>query len=228
MRTAVVLLSGGLDSAVAAYQAKKDVGESGQLHALSVRYGQRHRKELVYARTLGELLYVESHNFPFFSLDYVGSSLVHPFKALRTTGIEDGIPNTWVPQRNAIMLAMAFALAESVDADCIYTGYNIIDYSGYPDCRPEFVRAQEKACNLASKRFTQDGCGFSIITPLIKLSKTEIILLGQELGVPWENTWSCYSGEEKACGVCDSCRIRLRGFKEAGLTDPIPYKEVQE
>jgi 7-cyano-7-deazaguanine synthase len=140
------------------------------------------------------------------------------------TGGSKGIPSTWVPQRNSIMLALAFAYAETVGADMVWTGFNIVDYSGYPDCRPDFVSAMERSLNLASKRYREEGHGIGIITPLIRKSKAQIILLGQTLKVPWELTWSCYSGREKACGKCDSCLIRLGGFQEAGIKDPIEYE----
>ena len=227
MKRAVVLLSGGLDSAVTAYCARKDVGKTGELHAISFDYGQKHYRELDCAAIIGEGLGVVTHPIiRIIGLESLDTALLSgSVTEVPTAGVKEGIPSTWVPQRNSIFLALAFAYAETVDADMVYAGFNCIDYSGYPDCRPEFVDSINKALNLASKRFVETGRGIGIVTPLIRLSKSEIILLGDKMGVPFEDTWSCYLGGEKACGVCDSCRIRLKGFKEAGIEDPIEYEE---
>lgn len=224
-RKAVILLSGGLDSAVAAYTAKKDVGVKGELYALSVNYGQAHGRELKSALKIGKALEVVRHEVTSCHIP-TDSALTDPEIEIRTSGVEDGIPATWVPQRNSILLAMAFAYAESVDADFVYTGFNVIDYSGYPDCRPEFVRAAQKAFNFASKRFVETGREISIVTPLILMTKAKIVEEGFKLGVPFELTWSCYKGGDKACGVCDSCRIRVKAFETIGREDPIEYEEI--
>jgi len=219
---AVVLLSGGLDSAVVAYQAKKDVGEKGQLFALTVRYGQVHSKEVDCAHRISKALGVVEHFNSELSLRFLKSSLVGTGEI--PTKEVGGIPNTWVPQRNSIFLALAFAYAETVGAESVYMGLNSVDYSGYPDCRPGFVEVIQQALNLASKRYVEDNKILYIEAPLMYLHKGEIIKMGLELGVPFQDTTSCYQGREKACGVCPSCRIRLQGFKDAGWIDPIQYE----
>lgn len=223
MKSAVVLLSGGLDSTTALYCAKKDVGREGKLYPLTIVYGQRHQKEIESAGSIVDLLGLEWMEIDISDLSMLVDTALTGQKEIPTGG-STGIPTTWVPQRNSIMLALAFAYAETVGADMVYTGFNIVDYSGYPDCRPDFVSAMERSLNLASKRYRETGHGIGIITPLIKKSKAQIILIGQTLKVPWELTWSCYRGGEKACGKCDSCLIRLGGFQEAGVKDPIDYE----
>ncbi len=225
MKKAVVLLSGGLDSTVASYYARKDIGRNGELYALSIDYGQRHSKELLCALEIGELLDVASHPIlKILGMDLLGSSLTGDSDI--PTKEEEGIPSTWVPQRNSIFLALAFAYAETVGAGLVYTGFNVRDYSGYPDCRPEFVEQIQRALNLASKRFVETGEGIGITCPLMHKTKAEIIGIGQSLFVPFGKTTSCYQGGEKACGVCDSCRIRLKAFEGAGLKDPLEYEDV--
>ena len=226
MKKAVVLLSGGLDSAVAAYIAREDIGKRGKLYALTFEYGQRHWKEVYCAISIGKALEVATHSLPASGLAHFanGSSLVNRRYDIPSEGLSDGIPNTWVPQRNSVFLAYAFACAEVVGADWIYTGFNIKDYSGYPDCRPEFVEAIEKALNLASKEFVEVGKGRSIETPLMYKTKAEIVQKGLSLEVPFKLTTSCYEGGEKACGKCDSCRIRLEAFAKVGVPDPIEYE----
>ena len=222
MSKAVVLLSGGLDSAVASYVANRDNDE---LYTLTVGYGQLHIKEVRCAKQMADRLQASWVNITVPLKDLVLSALMGRGK-IPVGGIEDGrIPSTWVPQRNSLFLVLAFAYAETVGADKIYTGFNVIDYSGYPDCRPEFVKVMNEGLNLGSKRFTEVGKGFEVVAPLMQMRKSEIVQLGGRLGVPFDLTTSCYSGGEKACGLCDSCRIRLLAFKDAGLVDPIEYEQ---
>ncbi len=224
MRRSVVLLSGGLDSTVTAYIARKDIGKRGELYAMTFDYGQRHRKEIRLAAKTAEALNCVDWVLVPLVLGGISSSALTGDSEVPTEETE-GIPTTWVPQRNSIFLAYAFAYAESVDADNIYTGFNVVDYSGYPDCRPEFVRAMDRALNLASARHVTEGRGFAIETPIMGSKKVDIIGQGIQLLVPFENTWSCYKGERLACGVCDSCRIRLKAFEEVGMKDPLEYED---
>ncbi len=225
MQKCVVLLSGGLDSSVTAFVARKDIGEKGHLHALTFDYGQKHRKEIEAASKIAIALEAVAHVVFPISLGQLSDSalLSSSVKGIPTKGVEKGIPTTWVPQRNSIFLALAFIYAETIGADRIYIGVNSRDYSGYPDCRPEFIAAITTALNLASKRFVESGKGIGIVAPLQYKYKAEIVRLGSELGVPFILTWSCYQGKERACGVCDSCRLRRQGFEEAGLEDPLRY-----
>ncbi|KKL97497.1 hypothetical protein LCGC14_1833900 [marine sediment metagenome] len=232
MSGSVVLLSGGLDSAVTAWIAKREKGRfhhnrnaEMDLYALSLRYGQAHSREIESAIQLGHELGVKRHlelNLP---LHAIGGSSLFNREEIPTEGLDSGVPSTWVPQRNAVFLALAFGWAEVVGADRVYVGVNAVDYSGYPDCRPEFVEAMAKALNLASKQFVETGSGIQIVTPIIDLTKKEIVQMGLRLGVPFQHTWSCYKGGELACGVCDSCRIRLAAWKALGKTDPIRYAQ---
>lgn len=220
---AVVLLSGGLDSTVTAYIAKEGIGKGGKLYAMTFNYGQEHTKEIDYALATGEQLEVEEHMELEVDIPATSSLMGQgdiPFKE------EEGIPSTWVPQRNSIFLALAFAYAETLGADKVYIGVNSKDYSGYPDCRPEFIQAMGKALNLASKRAVEEGKYIGIVVPLQYLSKVDIIRKGIELGVNFADTWSCYRGRELACGQCPSCIIRLRAFKELGEEDPLGYEKA--
>jgi len=218
----VILLSGGLDSAVTAYIAKKEVDG---LYALTLNYGQVHKRETSCAMQLGFLLGVKGHKVLSLPLDEIGGSSLFEKDSIPVEGLGKGIPSTWVPQRNAIFLTLAFAWAEVVGADRVYIGVNSVDYSGYPDCRSEFIGALNRALNLASKQFVETGSGIAIVTPVMDFSKKRIVEKGLELGVPFQNTTSCYQGGEEACGVCDSCRIRSQAFLDNGMVDPVKYKE---
>ncbi|MEG4007801.1 7-cyano-7-deazaguanine synthase QueC [Microcoleus sp. Pol11C1] len=221
---AVILLSGGLDSSTVLYQAKADGCEC---YAISFDYKQRHRRELESARAIALGAGVKAHQIVNFDLTlWGGSALTDNEMALpidRTLGeMSQNIPTTYVPARNTIFLSFALAYAETLAADRIYIGVNALDYSGYPDCRLDYIQAMQEVFRLGTKQ-GREGNAINIITPLIELKKTEIIQLGNKLGVPWEQTWSCYAGGETACGVCDSCRLRLAAFEELGLKDPVAY-----
>jgi 7-cyano-7-deazaguanine synthase len=220
-RRAVVLLSGGLDSATTLAIARRDGFEC---HALSFDYGQRHRSELLAARRVAEALGAVEHKTVCVGLDVIGgSALTDPAIAVPEQP-QAGIPVTYVPARNTLFLAIALGWAEVLGALDIFLGVNVVDYSGYPDCRPEFIRAFESLANLATKAGVE-GARFRIHTPLIILSKADIIRIGTELGVDYSLTVSCYAAdaEGRACGVCDSCRFRRDGFEGAGIVDPTLY-----
>jgi 7-cyano-7-deazaguanine synthase len=224
---AVVLLSGGIDSATVLAHA---LSRGYEVTTLSFDYGQRHSRELESAGKIAEHFGVK-HVVVTVDLRAIGGSALTSQIAVpeRRSPEEIGseIPVTYVPARNMIMLSIAAGLAEVVDADRIFYGANAIDYSGYPDCRPEFVRAMERAINLGTKRGVE-GREVRVEAPLITLTKAEIIRLGHELSVPFELTWSCYRGGEKACGRCDSCILRLKGFMEAGFEDPLTYETLPD
>jgi 7-cyano-7-deazaguanine synthase len=224
VKKAVCLISGGIDSCVTAYLAKN---EGYEIHGLSFNYGQRHMKELASARAISSAVHAIDHII--FAIDlkkFGGSSLVD--RSIVTPldhTLEDigkSIPTTYVPARNTVFLSIALAYAEVLDADAIFIGVTATDYAGYPDCRPQYIEAFQKMADLATKRGVE-GKSIKINTPLLHLSKAAIIKKGLELDAPFEKTWSCYHGGEKACGRCDSCLIRLKGFKEAGTRDPIKY-----
>ncbi len=212
---AVVLLSGGLDSTTVAYLAARSGFD---IYALTIRYGQRHERELDAARRICQELNVHEHRIVSLDMGSWGSSLTGE-SPLPTDGVDDGIPSTWVPMRNLIFLGIASGYAEVVRADAIYIGVSQVDYSGYPDCRAEFVAAYQRAADLASKQFVEDGTSIPVITPLMHLSKTGTIRLGRSLGVDYDLTWSCYEGGAAPCGVCDSCRIRTAAFAQIELED---------
>jgi 7-cyano-7-deazaguanine synthase len=222
-KKAVVLLSGGLDSTTTAAIARRD---DFQVHALSLDYGQRHMAELDAARRVAADLAVAQHVVVRVDLRAIGGSALTAHMAVPKSEdpTADRIPVTYVPARNALLLSLALGWAEVVGAFDIFIGVNALDYSGYPDCRPEFIRAFEKLANVATKAGTTGGT-FTIHAPLIDLSKAEIIRLGTDLGVNYASTTSCYDPdpEGRACGECDACQLRLRGFAEAGLVDPIAY-----
>lgn len=220
---AVVLLSGGLDSATTLAIAK----QSGfACHCLSLDYGQRHRVELAAAERVAASQGAVAHRT--LSLDlsqFGGSALTDASIAVPVGGIQPGIPVTYVPARNTIMLSLALAWAEVIGAKDIFIGVNAVDYSGYPDCRPEYLRAFEAMANLATKAAVE-GSRLSLHAPLIDLSKAEIIRRGVALKVDYALTISCYQADAagRACGVCDSCRLRHAGFVGAGVADPTPYR----
>ncbi|MCH2203436.1 MAG: 7-cyano-7-deazaguanine synthase QueC [Fuerstiella sp.] len=223
---AVVLVSGGLDSATVLAIAR----EAGyELHALSLDYGQRHHFELESAVRVCQAASVASHVvFPLDTRIFCGSALTNdiPVPHQRSDAeIGDGIPVTYVPARNTIFLAVALGLAESIVATDIYIGVNAVDYSGYPDCRPEFISAFETTANLGTK-VGVEGTHITVHTPLVSLTKSEIIQRGLQLGVDYGLTRSCYDPDTKgvSCGECDSCRLRLKGFHETGVADPIEYQ----
>ena len=223
MKKAVVLLSGGLDSATCLAIARSQGFES---YCLSFNYGQRHCAELVAADRVVKALGAAEHRIVNFGLaQFGGSALTDTSIAVPTDGVQPGIPVTYVPARNTIMLSLALAWAEVLGSLDIFVGVNAVDYSGYPDCRPEYIAAFETMANLATKAGVE-GHKLSIHAPLIDLSKTEIIRTGAALGVDYSLTVSCYQADEddRACGVCDSCRLRAEGFAAAGLPDPTIYR----
>jgi 7-cyano-7-deazaguanine synthase len=219
---AVVLLSGGLDSTTTLAQALKDGCE---VTALSFRYGQRHTKELQSAKNVCEF-YKADHVIMDLNLGSFRSALTRDDIEVpkdREGDLSEEIPVTYVPARNIVFLSIAAGLAESVDADRIYIGANVVDYSGYPDCRPEFFEQFEKMLAVGTKAGVE-GSPLKIMTPILYSSKAEIVRLGKSLGAPLHLSWSCYNGGDKACGHCDSCRLRLKGFEEAGYKDEIEYE----
>lgn len=225
MKPAIVLLSGGLDSATTAAVAARDGFE---VHALSFRYGQRHAHELRAAALVAQALQVASHRVLELDLRAFGGSAltadIEVPKDRPAAEMSHGIPVTYVPARNTIFLSMALALAEVVGAHDIFVGVNAIDYSGYPDCRPDFIAAFETLAKLAT-RAGVEGSPLKIHTPLIQLTKAEIVALGLKLGVDYSLTSSCYdpTADGHACGRCDSCQLRLRGFQANNMRDPIAY-----
>jgi len=223
---AVVLLSGGVDSATAAAIAKKAGFE---IHALSFRYGQRHACELDAASRVAGFLNASSHLVIDFDLRAIGGSAltdqIDVPKSRSAAEIAHGIPVTYVPARNTIFLSFALALAERLGADDIFFGANQLDYSGYPDCREEYIRAFENLANLATQTGVEGKRRLKIHAPLLHMTKAAIIAKGLDLGIDYAITWSCYDpGKDgRACGLCDSCQLRLKGFQDAGAVDPIAY-----
>ncbi len=221
MKRAVVLVSGGLDSATTLAIARAD---GFACYALSLAYGQRHRIELEAARRVVDAIGAQAHRVVSIDLSaFGGSALTDPDIDVPETPTE-GIPVTYVPARNTVFLSLALAWAETLDARDIFIGVNAVDYSGYPDCRPAFIQAFETLANLATRAATE-GAGFTVHTPLIALTKAEIIARGIALGIDYAQTISCYQPDPdgRACGRCDSCRIRRAGFVEAGVADPTVY-----
>ncbi|HEY9852283.1 MAG TPA: 7-cyano-7-deazaguanine synthase QueC [Leptolyngbyaceae cyanobacterium] len=224
---AVVLLSGGLDSSTVLYQAK---ASNCECYALSFDYQQRHRRELAAAKAIAQRAGVIEHQIVKFDLTIWGGSALTDTKInlpsdRSVAQMSENIPITYVPARNTIFLSFALAYAEAIAAERVYIGVNALDYSGYPDCRPDYIQAMQQVFRLGTKQ-GREGNAIEIISPLINLRKTDIIQLGNSLGVPWEETWSCYAGEELACGVCDSCKLRLAAFEELGLKDPLIYRNL--
>ena len=223
MKKAVVLLSGGLDSATCLALAKQ---QGFATYCLSFDYGQRHRAELAAAQRVAAALDASEQRVIDFGLaQFGGSALTDTSLAVPVDGAQGGIPITYVPARNTIMLSLALAWAEVLGSRDIFVGVNAVDYSGYPDCRPEYIAAFEKMANLAT-RAGVEGQGVHIHAPLIDLSKADIIRQGVRLGVDYGLTVSCYQADAagRACGVCDSCRLRAAGFAAAGITDPTRYQ----
>ncbi len=222
-RPAVVLLSGGLDSATCLAVA---ASRGFRCHALSLAYGQRHRAELAAAARVAQALGAAEHRVLHLDLGaFGGSALTDPSIAVPEAPTE-GIPVTYVPARNTVFLSLALAWAEVLGAFDLFIGVNAVDYSGYPDCRPAFLEAFERTANLATKAGVEGRGRFRIHAPLVSLSKAEIIRLGSRLGVDYALTVSCYQADEegRACGRCDSCRLRRAGFEAAGLPDPTRYR----
>ena len=226
MRKAVVLLSGGLDSAtVLAIAASKGF----DTHTMTFRYGQRHIVEVDAAKRVAQALGAREHVIVDFDLRQFGGSALTADIAVpkgRTAGeMAEGIPVTYVPARNTIFLSFALAWAETLGASDIFIGVNAIDYSGYPDCRPEYIEAFRRMADLATKAGVEGTQRLTIHMPLVRMTKADIVRTATALGVPLAHTWSCYEPQPDgaACGRCDSCLLRRRGFEEAGVTDPLRY-----
>ena len=223
MEKAVVLLSGGLDSCTCMAVAKS---KGYEVYPISFNYHQRHSIELTGAKKIASYYGVKKHLIIETNMEDIGGS------ALTDTQIDvpdgdvdrDTVPVTYVPARNMIFLSYAMGYAEVLGASHVYIGVNSVDYSGYPDCRPEFIEKFQSLANFATTATAVEGKKITIETPLQQLDKKEIVKLGVKLGAPLQFTHSCYKGGEKACGVCDSCKLRLRGFAEAGVEDPVEYE----
>lgn len=217
----VVLLSGGMDSATTLALAR---ARGGPVHALTVLYGQRHEREAAAARALARWAGVAEHRVVRLPL----APLLPSALTRRARKIPSGVrarararsPPTYVPARNTVLLAVALGYAEGRGLDRLWIGANAIDYAGYPDCRPEYLRAFERLANLATAAGVEGRLRFRVEAPLLRRTKAEIVRLGERLGVPWALTWSCYRGGQRPCGRCDSCLWRRKGFREAGVIDP--------
>ena len=222
-KKAVILLSGGLDSATALACAQ---AEGYECYALRFEYGQRHMAELNAARRVADAMNVVEHRVLHLDLGVLGGSALTDSRIEVPTSPSAGIPVTYVPARNTIFLSFALAWAEILQADDIFIGVNAVDYSGYPDCRPDYIKAYETLANLATK-VGVEGHRMTIHTPLIDLTKAEIIKLGLTRGVDYSLTVSCYAADDQgqACGQCDSCRLRAKGFVDAGIPDPTVYRD---
>ncbi|MGY2129392.1 7-cyano-7-deazaguanine synthase QueC [Blastococcus sp. SYSU DS0617] len=226
-KPAVVLLSGGLDSTTVLAMAQDRGFEPS---ALSFDYGQRHEVELASARAVATAMGVKRHEVLHVGLDVFGGSSLTDDAMDVPVGrshddIGEGIPSTYVPARNTVFLACALAFAEVIYAEDIFIGVNALDYSGYPDCRPEFIEAFERLANLATAAAVEGRQGVTVHAPLMQMTKADIVREGTRLGVDYSRTVSCYRADgHGSCGECDSCSLRLKGFAEAGLTDPAPYR----
>ena len=222
MKSAVVLVSGGLDSATVLAIARS---EGWRCHALTLDYGQRHRAELEAAARVAHALGAVEHRVVKLDLGIFGGSALTDNSIAVPSAPTTGIPITYVPARNTIFLSLALAYAEVTSSDAIFTGANAVDYSGYPDCRPEYLAAFERMANLATKRAVE-GEPIAILAPIVAMSKAQIVRRGRSLGVDFSLTVSCYNADAqgRACGRCDSCRFRSQGFEEAGVPDPTLYQ----
>jgi 7-cyano-7-deazaguanine synthase len=222
MTKAVVLLSGGLDSLTTLALAQE---QGFDCHALSLDYGQRHTAELAAARRLAAAMQVREHKVIRIELDAVGGSALTDASIAVPDHASEGIPVTYVPARNTVFLSLALGWAEVLGAWDLFIGVNAVDYSGYPDCRPEYIAAFERLANLATRGGVEGGT-FRVHAPLMDFGKADIIREGTRLGVDYADTVSCYSADEagRACGVCDACRLRAAGFAEAGIPDPTRYR----
>ncbi len=220
IKKAICLLSGGLDSAVCLYDA---LARGFQVMALTIDYGQRHRREIQSARAMARALSIR-HFEVNFEMPWRGSSLTDKSVAMQDARdvqhIAKRIPNTYVPARNSIFLSLAASCGEAEGAEAIFIGANAVDYSGYPDCRPIYLKAFENLIRKGTKAGTE-GKALKIFAPLLRLSKKQIVLRAIQLGVPIKKTWSCYRGGKKPCGRCDSCLLRNQGFKDAGVQDQV-------
>jgi len=220
-RGSVVLLSGGMDSATCLAIAARDAAP---VDALTLYYGQRHEREIAAARRLARHFRVRRHivlRLPLRPL--LRSSLTDrraPLPHRASSSRPTRIPPTYVPARNTLLLSLALGYAESYRLASIYLGVNALDYSGYPDCRPEFLAAFRRVARLATRAGVEERRPIDVRAPLVRKTKAEIVRMGERLRVPWAKTWSCYAGGRRPCGVCDSCRLREKGFREAGVTDP--------
>jgi 7-cyano-7-deazaguanine synthase len=221
MERAVVLLSGGLDSTTCLAIASQEH----EIHALTFDYGSKHSREINAAKLIADSFEVKKHTIVNVGLDAIGSSSLtdENIPVDKSGKMADGIPASYVPARNVIFLSIGVALAESIGASKVYIGANSIDSSGYPDCRPEFIEAFQNVIEKGTKMGVE-GHPVKVVAPLLRKSKTEIVQLGTQLGVPFELTWTCYAGCERACGRCEACLLRLKGFEEAGLNDPVEYE----
>jgi 7-cyano-7-deazaguanine synthase len=223
---AVVLLSGGLDSTTTLAIAKN---EGYEIYAISFDYGQRHKNELAAAKRVALSLGVRQHIVISFDLRCIGGSALTSDmevpKERELSDIGEGVPVTYVPARNTIFLSFSLGWAEVLGAPHIFIGVNALDYSGYPDCRPEYIKAYQEMANLATKAGVEGSSSFTIHTPLMAMSKADIVKKGRALGVDFSLTWTCYDPAPGgvACGRCDACILRLKGFDEAGSEDPVPY-----
>ncbi|MBI0583951.1 MAG: 7-cyano-7-deazaguanine synthase QueC [Methanomassiliicoccus sp.] len=225
MKKTVVLLSGGLDSTTTLAYA---ISKGYEVVPLTISYGQRHARELRSAKAVAEHYGIKQHvmtdlDLSFLTTSALTSSKVDVPKRGSLDDISEEIPVTYVPARNIIMLSIAAGLCETVGGEAIFIGANAVDYSGYPDCRPEFLKAFQHVLAVGTKAGVE-GRPIRVEAPILSMSKAEIVALAKKLDAPLHLTWSCYQGGEKACGRCDSCLLRLKGFHDAGLVDPVPYE----